>query len=515
MKSTYLLLSSLVIGIIILFVPLTKLQAQQPDWAKVHSVTMSSIESLYNLNFEEAEARANEVIKLAPQDPRGYFFRAMTYYYRLYYARNLGLPQNEIDAELQKFLGYSQQTINLCERFVAQNPQDSKALFYMGGLYGYRGLALGLSGKMSEYLTAAREAKKGVDFLKQAVALDPSNADAQMGLGLFNYLISQAPSAAQTIIKLAGLSGNRNEGLRQLEYAAANGIYARAEAHSWLARIYSSGFLFAGEGLYDRAERHFQSFLALYPGSTLIRILYGEMLSSDALRRTSDAIAQFRIAANGNEKKLQRLITVAHFHIGYAYQLMFNYNEATIAFQKALLLHPDWTFIHYNIGLCAELQGNRIVAMQSYAKAKDNTNAAKRLAEPFSEKELQMLKCELAFDGGDDTKALAFGGELLKRADLASSERAKFLYICGRALAAKGDTKLAEGYFAQALACKLEEESDLKPLLHYHLGLAQAKNGKKSDAAGSLEQALGFKNYDNEGIVRRNIERELARLKRS
>ncbi len=515
MKSAYLLLPSLIVGIIALFVPLTKVKAQQPDWAKVHTVTMSAIESLYNLNFEEAEARANEVTKLAPQDPRGYFFRAMTYYYRVFYANISRLPKSELEADLQKFMGYSQQTITLCERFVAQNPQDSKALFYMGGLYGYRGLALGLySSKTSDYLTAARDAQKGVEFLKQSLAIDPTNADAQMGLGLFNYLISQTPSAAQTIIKLAGLSGDRNEGLRQLEYAAANGIYARAEAHSWLARIYSSGFLFAGEGLYDRAERHFQSFLALYPGNTLIRILYGEMLSSDALRRTSDAIAQFRIAANGNEKKLQRLITVAHFHIGYAHQLMFNFNEATSCFQKALALHPDWTFIHYNIGLCAELQGNRIAAMQSYAKAKDNTNAAKRLAEPLSEKELQMLKCELAFDGSDDTKSLAFGGELLKRTDLASSERAKFLYICGRALVAKSDTKLAEGYFAQALSCKLDEESDLKPLLHYYLGLAQARNGKKADATGSLEQALGFKNYDNEGIVRRSIERELARLKR-
>ncbi len=498
---------------VLLFLSELPLPAQKPDWAKVHTVTMSAIEALYNLNFEEAELRANEVINLAPQDPRGYFFRAMTYYYRLFYSRTSRLPQQEIDAELQKFLGYSQQTILLCERFVAQNPQDSKALFYLGGLYGYRGIALGMSGKMSNMLTAAREAKKGVDLLKQAVALDPANADAQMGLGLFNYLISQAPSAVQTVIKLAGLSGNKNDGLRQLEYAATNGVYARAEAQSWLAQIYSSGFIFPGEGLYDRAERHFTAFLALYPRNTLIRVLYGEMLA-DEMRRTSDAVEQFREAANDKGKKVERLAAASFVDLGNAYLSLTNFAGAVSAFQRALEMRPDWLSLNYGIGLCLELQGNRASALAYYAKAIEHRGAEKLIATSLSEKTIQLYKCEWAFKSGNDGKAISLISDCLKRNDLTSEERAETLYFGGRALASNGETKLAEGYYAQAIAL-LDEKHELKAPLYYYLGLVQAKNGKMPDAIGSLKQALSFNNYPNEQALRKSIERDLYRLKRS
>jgi len=515
MNRTYLLLSSLVVGIIVLFVPMTNLRAQQPDWAKVHSVTMSSIESLYNLNFEEAEARANEVIKLAPQDPRGYFFRAMTYYYRVFYANISRLPKSELEADLQKFMGYSQQTITLCERFVAQNPQDSKALFYMGGLYGYRGIAMGInSSKPNDYLTAARDAQKGVDFLKQSLAIDPTNADAQMGLGLFNYLISQTPSYAQSIIKLAGLSGNRNEGLRQLEYAAANGVYARAEAQSWLAQIYSRPVIFtAGEGLFDRAERHYASFLNLYPGNTLIRFFYAGMLYDD-LRRPQDAIKQYSAASDDKGRKVEFLAAASGNNQARILMAQGNFNGAIAVLQQALALRSDLQFLHYNFGICQEFLGNRGAAIESYAKAKDNPNAQKRTKTPFSEKEQQLIKAEWAFDCGDDTKAITLINDCLKRTDLTNQERANMHYVGGRALAAKGDFKLAEAYYAQSVPL-VGDDAQMKAQIFYHLGIAQGKNGKKPDALGTLEQAQSLKDYPGERRLRRNIERELYRLKRS
>lgn len=507
--STFFVLSAFVCAIQIFAQP------QQPDWAKVHTVTMSSIESLYNLQFEEAEARANEVIKLAPQDPRGYFFRTMTYYYRFFYSTRSNLPKSEIDAEQQKFLGYAQQTITLCEKFLQSNPNDSKILFYIGGLHGYRGIVLGFNAtQTSDYLTAARDAQKGVDYLKQSIAKDPSNADAQMGLGLFNYIISQTPSFAQSVVKLAGMTGNRIEGLKQLEYAAANGLYAKAEAKSWLAQIYGRGVLFTiGEAMFDRAEQHFSSFLAAYPGNTLIRYLYGIMLYDD-LRRPQDAMKQFRAAADDKGRKVETLAAASGNRLGLILRAEGNYSAAIIAFQNALQLRPDFYALHYYIGSCQELLGNRSAALESYAKAKDVEQAQKRIKTPFSEKEQQLIKAEWAFDYGDDNKALNLVNECLKRTDLTSQERANMHYIGGRTLAAKGDFKLAEAYYAQAVPL-LGEDVQFKAQLFYHLGIAQGKNGKKPDALGTLEQAQSIKDYPGERRLRRNIERELYRLKRS
>lgn len=515
MNRTYLLLSSLVIGIIVLFVPMTNLRAQQPDWAKVHSVTMSSIESLYNLNFEEAEARANEVIKLAPQDPRGYFFRAMTYYYRFLYSRVSRLPKNEQDTEQQKFLGYAQQTISICEKFIQQNPNDSKSLFYIGGLHGYRGITLGFNAtKTSDYLTAARDAQKGVDYLKRSLEIDPSNADAQMGLGLFNYIVSQVPSFAQSVIKLAGMTGNRVEGLKQLENAAANGVYARAEAKSWLAQIYSRGVLFTGgEAMFDRAEQHYTSFLSIYPGNTLIRFFYAGMLYDD-LRRPQDAIKQYSAASDDKGRKVEFLAAASSNNYARILMAQGNFNGAIAVLQQALALRSDLQFLHYNFGICQEFLGNRGAAVESYAKAKDNENAQKRIKTPFSEKEQQLMKAEWAFDCGDDTKAMTLINECLKRTDLTNQERANMHYLGGRALAAKGDFKLAEAYYAQSVPL-VGDDAQMKAQIFYHLGIAQGKNGKKPDALGTLEQAQSLKDYPGERRLRRNIERELYRLKRS
>ncbi|MCU0426237.1 MAG: DUF3808 domain-containing protein [Candidatus Kapabacteria bacterium] len=490
-------------------------QQQQPDWAKVHTVTMSSIESLYNLQFEEAEAKANEVIKLAPQDPRGYFFRTMTYYYRFLYSRVSRLSKNEQDAEMQKFLGYAQQTITICEKFLQQNPNDSKSLFYIGGLHGYRGITLGFNAtKTGDYLTAARDAQKGVDYLKQSLALDPNNADANMGLGLFNYIVSQVPSFAQSVIKLAGMTGNRVEGLKQLEYAAANGVYARAEAKSWLAQIYSRGVLFTGgEGMFDRAEQHYNSFLTMYPGNTLIRYFYGNMLYDD-LRRPQDAIKQFSAASDDKGRKVEFLAAASCNSLGRIQMALGNLTQAATVFQQGIAQRSDIQALHANWGLCQELLGNRAAAVEGYTKAKDIEVAQKRVKSPVSDKEQQLIKAEWAFDCGDDTKAFTLINECLKRTDLTSAERANMHYLGGRSLASKSDYKLAEAYYAQALPLA-GEEAQLKASIYYYLAIAQVKNGKKPEAVGSLEQAQSFKEYPGERRLRRNIERELYRLKRS
>lgn len=50
------------------------------DWKLVHDRTVQAMQHLYDLEFREAEHACNDVIKLAPGDPRGHFFKAMTYY---------------------------------------------------------------------------------------------------------------------------------------------------------------------------------------------------------------------------------------------------------------------------------------------------------------------------------------------------------------------------------------------------------------------------------------------------
>ncbi|MCS6807978.1 MAG: DUF3808 domain-containing protein [Bacteroidota bacterium] len=475
---------------------------------------MSSIAALYNLRFAEAETRANEVIALAPYDPRGYFFRAIAHYYRLLYSRVSRLTQAEQEANLRAFLHAAQHTIEVCENLLHRNPKDGKALFYIGGIYGYRGIAVGLNAtSTTEYLSAARDAYKGVEYLKQSLALDPQNADISMGLGLFNYVISQTPSFAQSIIKLAGLTGNRAEGLRQLEYAAAHGTYARAEAQSWLAQIYSRGIFFtASEGYYDKAEQHYTSFLVAYPDNTLLRFFYGTFLYED-MRRPLDALAQYSAASDEKGRAIHYLAAICAYRSGIILQALGRYNEAIAAFQRSLTQHTDLIqSAYYQIGLCHDMQGHRTLALQAYAQAKDILAARQRMQGPLSNKDQLLLKTTWAFDCGNDAQTITLAKECLQRSDLTITERARVQYYCGRAYAAQGDVSSAELCYTQALAL-VHDTPALQAPLHYHLAFVYTKNGKKSDAIYHLEQALSFKEYTGERRLRRIIERELYRLK--
>ncbi|MEK9138262.1 MAG: hypothetical protein AAB393_14140, partial [Bacteroidota bacterium] len=110
---------------------------------------MRGIHRLYNLEVDDAMQVFDSVSRMAPGDPRGPFFQSMVHFY-LY-----GLNRDE--KELATFLDESERVIEICERLLDQNSQDATTKFYLGGIYGYRGLAYHGSGS---YLKAAADGRR-------------------------------------------------------------------------------------------------------------------------------------------------------------------------------------------------------------------------------------------------------------------------------------------------------------------------------------------------------------------
>jgi Flp pilus assembly protein TadD len=453
---------------------------------------------------------------MASSDPRGYFFKAMTYYYRFQYARMGGANKQQKEEVFQRFTRAAQRVTNVCEQLLASNPKDAKVMFYLGGLHGYRGLAAAMN---NDFTKALWYGKKGYDMLSEAVKLDPQNADAQMGLGLFNYLISQTPAIMRGAVKLASLSGNKNEGLRQLEFAAANGIYARAEAQYWLAGFYSGNgsFFSNGENLPERSEKFYKAFIVQYPKNALARYFYGRMLISN-LRRADDAMKQFQEASDDVNGPGKLFAATSSFQLGLIQMKKQDYATAITTFQRALSLSKEigqsWDAIHESIGLCYDLQGKRVEANAAYQKAGDDKDAKERLAKPLTEADMAAMKAGFAFDVGDYDKSAAACAELLKRGDLTNDIRGYASYYAGRTAFERNDFRQAEAQLAQAVNTQPQKPNSLLPAAHYWLGMAQAKLGKTGDAVASLDQADAFKNYEGESTLRQRIEREKARLKR-
>lgn len=471
------------------------------DWTKVHNVTVEAIGDLYNLRYDAAEKHCNEVIRLAPGDPRGHFFKAMVYYKRSNNGRE--------EAEYKKFIYYSEKVVKVCETLLERNDEDSKALFYMGGILGYRGL---IRYFRKDYTGAVWDGKKGYDHLEEALELDPGNTDAQMGFGLMNYLVSQAPSYLSPALALAGLSGDRVKGLKQLENAAARGIYTRAEARLWLSDFY------AGEDNFNRSRHHLSSFVSQFPDNYWQRLRLAQLYLY-SLHDCSTAITQFtqlleRTTDGNSDAEAAR--AWAQFGLGTAHLYRNNLPEAIRRLEQcaghevARQYHAE---IQFQIGLCHELNGNRKQAEVHYRQAGAFAPAQKQLAQPMTPEDITASKLDNLLRAGEYDRVTAQVDSLLNASpSLAPHNRAALLYSAGRAGFEKGSYRNAAEHFRAILALSLKENTWLLPHAAYRLGLTHLKLNEKPAARQTFEKALSYSNYDNEEALRQRLERELDKL---
>lgn len=466
------------------------------DWTMVHTKAMTAIDHLYNLRFDESEKVCNDLISYVPQDPRGHFFKAMIYYYRHEII-------NKNKANYDRFNYYAQNAINVCENILKYNENDAKATFYLGGLYGYKGI---LRFNAGEQVKALYEGKKGLDYLEKSVKLDPNNPDVQMGYGLFQYLTSRAPSFVKNAMKLAGMTaGDANVGLRMLENAAQNGLYAKHEAQRWLADFWN------WEENYNRSAFHWKSLSSQFPDNAWYHLGYAGLCLSN-YRRADEAITTSkRILTLNIQEESKRAIGRAYNLIGIANLYQGDYKEAGEWFRKCITFNSDSSLIascHWNMGRTLELSGNRSEAVLYFSKS---GRTATEYA-PMDAKEIELLKAENAFRAGDYMRGVQLGGAFIQRTDISEDQKARAMYSIGRCFHESGNYVKAEEFYKYGVQTK-PTSTWLHPYLWYRMGLSQAKIGNKSVAKQSFQTAQNYDSYDGADYIKRSAEKEMYRLK--
>jgi hypothetical protein len=77
---------------------------------------------------------------------------------------------------------------------------------------------------------------RGADkYARKLLAAAPEAADAYLTLGTANYIIGSLPGFKKFFLGFAGIHGNREEGMAQLQIAASRGHYLRPFAKIMLA----------------------------------------------------------------------------------------------------------------------------------------------------------------------------------------------------------------------------------------------------------------------------------------
>jgi hypothetical protein len=236
-RTTWLLLAAIVYAL----VP-ASLTAQT-----VEECLDASYQAMYNLQFDQALKKANEAKTLAPDDPLPWMAEASAILFREF--DRLHILSSEMFTSDEKFASRDaqhwdakskqqfEQALNTAEKLAQQHlsrdKNDLKALFTLTITSGLRADDSALIEKKN--LTALSYTRYGNTYAERLLALAPTYYDAYVATGMGKYLIGGKAAPVRWVLRLGGLKGDQDEGLKELALAAEHGRFLAPFARILLA----------------------------------------------------------------------------------------------------------------------------------------------------------------------------------------------------------------------------------------------------------------------------------------
>ena len=205
-------------------------------------------EALYNLDYEGARKRFQKMIDLAPDHPAGaqcyasslwlqqlneaWELQATLYSTEAYEKGKPKLNRAQVD-EFRKWIRTSKQ---LSQARLKKDPRDVEALYFLGAAEGLEAAFAG--GVERKFRTALRSGTDAVDHHKEVLKLSPEFRDAELTIGLLNYVIGSLSLPVKMLAATMGVRGSKKRGLEALERVATEGKWARDAARVLLLDLY-------------------------------------------------------------------------------------------------------------------------------------------------------------------------------------------------------------------------------------------------------------------------------------
>ncbi len=249
----------------------------------------SAIHAFYASDWHTAQDLINELKDDHPGQPTVYFYDSMIPFWAYFFAGS----QPE---DARNFLQRSERAIDISERHLRTARNDTSTVLLLSGLHGYRSL---VAASEREFRTAIRSAMTGFGYTRQLLALNSNDPNAQMGRGVFNYMMGTIPSEVRWVTSFAGLSGDREAGFAQLEEAAQADSYVSIDALMILT------FLYLRDGEYAEAKRTSARLVELHSENVIF--LYHHAQSLQQLGEHEQAAAYFQKVVALDHEKLKQL----------------------------------------------------------------------------------------------------------------------------------------------------------------------------------------------------------------
>jgi tetratricopeptide (TPR) repeat protein len=311
-------------------------------------------EALFNLDYDIARQRFKEMVRLYPDDPAGPYMLATTlwletlnqarrlqaaiYSTQSFYAGTEDKPDPRV---VQDFRDLTRQATQLAKARMQRDPRDPPALYVLGATESLR--AAFAATVERRFIAALRSGSSGVETERDVIKLDPSLHDAELTIGMYDYILGTLPLPVKMLASIAGARGSKKRGIQTLERVAKEGQWTRDDARVLLIAIY-------------KKEKRFPEALALsrelqenYPRNYLFRLETAETLVSEEViqrqaSKTKEAQTMESEALSTFETMLHerpaagaapRALDLIHFRYGEALLLLGQAQRAATEFLAA------------------------------------------------------------------------------------------------------------------------------------------------------------------------------------
>jgi len=252
------------------------------------------LDKIYSFDLEGAQEAAKQLQKERPDHPLGYLLESDALWWRFWctaaefkYGISDARRRSKLPAD-QHYLELAATASSLASAQLRQK-ESAEMQFYAGmadaataRLYSLRG----------ENRNTARFGVRARDHFLRAKALDSTLADADFGLGLYNYYVDTLSAMARILRFFMGIpGGSKQEGVRLLEHAISDGVLTPN-----VARFYLAMNLHRYDQQYGRALATIGPLVEKYPSNPLFQLARGDLYAK--LGRKQQALQCYRAAAS-------------------------------------------------------------------------------------------------------------------------------------------------------------------------------------------------------------------------
>jgi len=265
----------------------------QTEKLTVPAAVQATLDKIYSGDISGAIEDSVRIEQGSPDHPIGYLLEAEATWWRIWCTTaefKWGMSNTHHRAKLaadRRYFDLAAKVASLAEAQIREH-ETAEMQFYAGmgdalaaRLYGLRG----------EGRNTARTGVRAREHLLRALALDPDFADADFGLGLYNYYVDTLSTALRVLRFFMGIpGGTKEDGVRRLQHAIEQGVLTPPEA-----RFYLAINLHSYDHQYEHALQVITPLVEKYPSNPIFQLARGDLFAK--LGRKQQAIECYRAAA--------------------------------------------------------------------------------------------------------------------------------------------------------------------------------------------------------------------------